>query len=300
MTDRINIGDTVEVRAPIGDHRWRGEVLDFVSAPTLGAARVLCIDADAHSGMSMGLVGSVAVDRMTRVGDPAGVRADGCDDVDVTGRVRPYHRHAVTGEAHAHPGGGTPHTHQTPEQATNGLVRPLVSGEGGADMTPVVTSFQVPLPQPLYDFHTRGQHHAEVKAIEAGDLVGTDSLTVFAVLRDIADNEPVRARTDGWLRCWYCEASSLPPPGRPQPVAHLISCPWRRVVEIVGVRPDQEVPTAPPVVCRCGHLESAHETQGWRACSYRDGCGCQLFTDREQTILPGDDFDPGDRGWVDE
>ena len=145
---RINIGDTVDVTTATGTGftTWRGEVLDFVSAPTLGAARVLCTDDDAHGGMSKGLVRSVSVHQMTRAGDPDGMREDGCDDVDVTGRVRPYHRHAATGEAHAHPSGELAHTHQTPEQW-----RAMSEAATAAMASKVATSELIHQPDPLVD-----------------------------------------------------------------------------------------------------------------------------------------------------
>lgn len=65
----INIGDTVEVRTTGSQARWRGEVLGFAGDL---AARVMCIDARAHNGMSEGLVRSVRLQgdpRQISVGD---------------------------------------------------------------------------------------------------------------------------------------------------------------------------------------------------------------------------------------
>jgi hypothetical protein len=118
----INIGDTVEVRTTGFHGRWRGEVLGLQGDL---AARVMCIDPRAHNGMSEGLVRSVRLELLSRAGDPDGMRPDGCDDVDVTGRVRPMHRHAVSGRAHAHPNGGEPHTHQTQRPQPDGPPDPV-------------------------------------------------------------------------------------------------------------------------------------------------------------------------------
>jgi hypothetical protein len=122
MAEDINIGDTVEVYVNATGHIWRGEVVDFVGEDA--DAWVQCIVGDVASGISPHQRTAVPQSSLTRWGDPEGMRADGCDDVDVTGRVRPYHRHAVTGKAHAHPGGGLPHTHQIAATAA-GLVQAL-------------------------------------------------------------------------------------------------------------------------------------------------------------------------------
>jgi hypothetical protein len=120
MSEFIHIGETVDVRRP-DRAPWRGEVLEFVvDGADPAMARVLCTDPPdlpgGFAGIRRGTSTTVPLAYLTRVGDPEGMREDGCDDVDVTGRARPYHRHAVTGEAHAHPSGGLAHTHQTPEQ----------------------------------------------------------------------------------------------------------------------------------------------------------------------------------------
>lgn len=120
MSDRINIGDTVDIPGGGERPRWRGEVLGFRGKRD-HLARVLCVhryepvgDHDVYIGEST----VVPVDGLVRSGDTRWPWREhgGCDDFDVTGRARPYHRHAATGEAHAHPNGGEPHTHQTPEQ----------------------------------------------------------------------------------------------------------------------------------------------------------------------------------------
>lgn len=135
MAEVINIGETVEVDAPNYGGTWRGEVLGFVSGfvdtPTV---RVRCItppdDAMGPLALRAGVDSIVGASFLTRVGDPEGMRADGCDDVDVTGRVRPYHRHAVTGKAHAHPSGGLAHTHQDPAVAA---AMSIAASAGGVD-----------------------------------------------------------------------------------------------------------------------------------------------------------------------
>jgi hypothetical protein len=110
----------------------------------------------------------------------------------------------------------------------------------------------------------RAQHHADMERIDAGDLAGTDSVTVFAVLRDIADAEPLTAvksyDTDVGVECTMCGAESITPyeqamdaaaRGEPAPakvpaaqmyevppLQHLVSCPWHRATQIVGVKTD--------------------------------------------------------------
>jgi hypothetical protein len=135
----------------------------------------------------------------------------------------------------------------------------------------------------------RAQHHADMERIDAGDLAGTDTVTVFATLRDIADAEPLFDLIDAagtgetvGVACLYCRAEALLDASLEQlehRVEHLISCPWARTVQIVGVKTDQPAPQV-LAVCRCGHYERDHETRGWRACSRRDACGCQLYTER--------------------
>lgn len=102
----------------------------------------------------------------------------------------------------------------------------------------------------------RQQHHVDLEQMDAADVVGTDTLTVMAVLRDIADAEPIY-RVDGsdgstydenaWVRCAACRSSYIgargPGWGGPYPFPHLISCPWVRVTHIVGVKAE----TAPAV-----------------------------------------------------
>jgi hypothetical protein len=85
---------------------------------------------------------------------------------------------------------------------------------------------------------TRDQHMADMATIteqvaaEGGPL-GTP--TAFAVLRDIADAEPLYTPGAGsTVVCVYCGADDR----SAYPVPHLISCPWARAVQIVGVRAD--------------------------------------------------------------
>jgi hypothetical protein len=108
----------------------------------------------------------------------------------------------------------------------------------------------------------RAQHMADMATIteqvaDEGGPLGTP--TAFAVLRDIADAEPVAPiihPTDRLpdvgqliestlkyaLRCTMCKAvgaSTAPTAREPfPPVTHLISCPWARTVQIVGVNTD--------------------------------------------------------------
>jgi hypothetical protein len=134
MSDSINIGDTVDVTGPFFE-TWRAEVIDVVGEddrPT--EARLLCIRPPADTGVTGIQTGQAVVlslDHLAVAGDPDGMRAtDACDDVDVTGRARPYHRHAVTGRAHAHPGGGLAHTHQPlPRRFGTWTGAPLVAQE---------------------------------------------------------------------------------------------------------------------------------------------------------------------------
>ncbi len=106
-----NIGDTVLVRG-VGPEPWRGEVLAPSGDPTRPDLLQVHVVDPLESGEQIGDIYDVAPGRMSVAGDLDGMRAsDACDDVDVTGRGRPYHRHAVTGRAHAHPGGGLAHTH---------------------------------------------------------------------------------------------------------------------------------------------------------------------------------------------
>jgi hypothetical protein len=101
MPSPINVGDTVTYASAVGP--WTGEVLEIFTATAL----VRPVD-PGHAGSDPY---ELPLADLTRTGDPDGMRADGCDDVGVTGRVRPMHRHAVSGRAHAHPNGGEPHTH---------------------------------------------------------------------------------------------------------------------------------------------------------------------------------------------
>lgn len=121
MSDSINIGDTVVVRG-VGPEPWRGEVLAPSGDPNRPDLLQVHVVDPLESDEQVGDIYDVAGGRMSVAGDPDGMRAsDACDDVDVTGRVRPFHRHAVTGRAHAHPGGGLAHTHQTAEQMRDAL-----------------------------------------------------------------------------------------------------------------------------------------------------------------------------------
>jgi hypothetical protein len=112
MTDRINIGDTVDVRGSDGAH-WFGEVYE-----QLGDLLAVIVIRPGDTTLDVGDRLNVGEDRLIRCGVVGWPwrEHDGCDDVDVTGRVRPYHRHAATGEAHAHPSGELAHTHQTREE----------------------------------------------------------------------------------------------------------------------------------------------------------------------------------------
>ena len=82
----------------------------------------------------------------------------------------------------------------------------------------------------------RAQHMADLAVItdqvvaEGGPL---GSPTVFAVLRDIADTEPV-AHEYG-KRCAMCGVHIH---SETDPLPHLISCPWLQATKIVGVAAD--------------------------------------------------------------
>lgn len=117
--DRISIGDSVTYASAVGP--WTGEVLEIFTTTAL----VRPVD-PGHAGSDPY---ELPLADLTRTGDPDGMRDDGCDDVNVTGRVRPMHRHAVSGRAHAHPNGGEPHTHQQ-------LRSPLVSVLPASDDRP--------------------------------------------------------------------------------------------------------------------------------------------------------------------
>lgn len=148
----------------------------------------------------------------------------------------------------------------------------------------------VTLPPPTRDQHLDDEARASMDLMGEGTLAAfMNHGTVFAVLRDIADAEPLSELIDAagsgetvGVACLYCRAEALFDASLEQlghPVEHLVSCPWVRVTHIVGVKPDRATPVAASV-CRCGHYEYDHETPGWRACSRRDACGCQLYTER--------------------
>jgi hypothetical protein len=215
VTDDLNIGDTVDVTGPFFE-TWRAEVIDVITENGRPEARLLCIRPPVDTGVTgihAGQAVVLSVDLLTVAGDPEGMRSsDGCDDEDTTGRVRPYHRHAVTGKAHAHPGGQLAHTHQTADDA---------AAMGVA---------------------------AGVAWIMSGDPAGTDSASahVFAVLRDVADAEPLAqvygtGDTLGAVLgrlCTMCGANAADTAAGPEPVDHLLSCPWVRVTHLVGVKAD--------------------------------------------------------------
>jgi hypothetical protein len=235
----INIGDTVTVRGN-SPRPWLGEVLapgSDPSRPDLLDVRVV----DPHgSGERVGEVFAVAPARMTRWGDPNGMRdSDGCDDVDVTGRVRPYHRHAVTGKAHAHPGGQLAHTHFDQPGFEDAAVGPR--SDVRSDLVEVFDQ----MIRDVADSRRLGpeqreRHTAAMEAMPAADLAGTDSPEVFALLRDVADAEPLVVIL-GAARCTMCGARDPEPNGDghpPHPHPHLLSCPWARVTHLVGVKAD--------------------------------------------------------------
>jgi hypothetical protein len=89
---------------------------------------------------------------------------------------------------------------------------------------------------------------AGVAWIMSGDPAGTDSASahVFAVLRDVADAEPLAqvygtGDTLGAVLgrlCTMCGANAADTAAGPEPVDHLLSCPWVRVTHLVGVKAD--------------------------------------------------------------
>lgn len=258
MTDDLNIGDTVDIPGGGERPRWRGEVLGF-GGKRDHLARVLCVhryepvgDHDVYIGEST----IVPVDGLGRSGDPGWPwrEHDGCDDVDVTGRARPYHRHAVTGKAHGHPGGQLAHTHQTPDEviaqslatvagrpevddATDALARAL-----GVSTQRVDDALRAGLAMTAEPgtADQRERHTEWVSRMDVGTQ--TDTQEVFALLRDVADTEPLERIRAAYVACTMCGAEAhrpnLPNVEPPQPVPHLISCPWVRVTQLVGVKTD--------------------------------------------------------------
>lgn len=86
----------------------------------------------------------------------------------------------------------------------------------------------------------RGQHISDMADI-AHDIVDPDTPpdvlgfpTAFAVLRDIADAEPIYLAAPMVAACAMCHAEQLPT----RPFEHRVSCPWARSTQIVGVRAD--------------------------------------------------------------
>lgn len=82
----------------------------------------------------------------------------------------------------------------------------------------------------------RAAHTEWARWLGADDNVITDSPEVFALLRDIADAEPLGnlgGASEAAPICTMCGAMAPRPP-----VDHLISCPWVRVTQLVGVKPD--------------------------------------------------------------
>jgi hypothetical protein len=83
----------------------------------------------------------------------------------------------------------------------------------------------------------RERHSAAMEAMPAADLAGTDSAHVFALLRDVADAEPLIMRGLGHdlsRQCAMCGARAV----NSEPVEHHLSCPWARVTHLVGVKTD--------------------------------------------------------------
>jgi hypothetical protein len=65
----------------------------------------------------------------------------------------------------------------------------------------------------------------------------TDTTAVFALLRDVADAEPLIMRGLGHdlsRQCAMCGARAV----NSEPVEHHLSCPWARVTHLVGVKTD--------------------------------------------------------------
>jgi len=95
---------------------------------------------------------------------------------------------------------------------------------------------------------TRATHLADVRASAAADVAeGASGMEVYgllAILRDIADNEPLAAlmatgAAFGAHLAHYCTTCGAQADdtadGVAAPFPHLISCPWARAVQIVGL-----------------------------------------------------------------
>jgi hypothetical protein len=149
MSDSISVGDTVIVSAPNFGGPWHGEVLRFIEEQHWIGAEVRCLrttkDASGKVGIRAGVDAVLSVEFLTVAGDPEWPwrEHDGCDDVGVSGRVRPYHRHAATGRAHAHPGGDQPHTHQDPAEV---IAMSVAAVAGGVVGKPAPADFTIELP----------------------------------------------------------------------------------------------------------------------------------------------------------
>lgn len=96
------------------------------------------------------------------------------------------------------------------------------------------------------------------------DPTARETGTILALLRDVADAEPLERIRAAYVACTMCGAEAhrpnLPNVEPPQPVPHLISCPWVRVTQVVGVKlPADDVVDA---VIYCGAvLADGHGTR---------------------------------------
>lgn len=79
-----------------------------------------------------------------------------------------------------------------------------------------------------------------LQRLDIDDTVGTDTVAVFSLLRDVADHEPLTELIDAagsgetvGMHCVVCKAEALG-----EPVDHRLWCPWVRTTQIVGTATD--------------------------------------------------------------
>jgi hypothetical protein len=89
----------------------------------------------------------------------------------------------------------------------------------------------------------RDAHHEWIQRLDIDDTVGTDTVALFSLLRDVADHEPVAVigpPGHARMHCTQCDKRSE---HHSEPVTHRIWCPWVRVTQIVGTAPDAKTIT---------------------------------------------------------